>query len=236
MARQSHGEKGETILRILLVEDAEDVAEAVAISFARRGDAVDRAATRAEAEAFVLAQDYDLAILDIELPDGLGTDILRRLRQARKDTLVVMLTARSEVEERIAALDGGADDYLTKPFDLRELQARIRSLARRSQGSASPAIRFGGLEFDPARQTVTAHGQPIALTRRELALLEIMLAQRGWVVPKDRIFERMFSFAEEEVGVNAVELYMTRLRRKLEGSGVAIKTLRGLGYQLIEAP
>lgn len=223
-------------MRILLVEDAEDVAEAVAISFTRRGDAVDRAATRAEAEAFVSAQDYDLAILDIELPDGLGTDILRRLRMARKDTLVVMLTARSEVDERIAALDGGADDYLTKPFDLRELQARIRSLARRSQGSASPAIRFGGLEFDPARQTVTAHGQPITLTRRELALLEIMLAHRGWVVPKDRIFERMFSFAEEEVGVNAVELYMTRLRRKLEGSGVAIKTLRGLGYQLIETP
>ena len=222
-------------MRILLVEDAEDVAEAVAISFARRGDAVDRATTRAEAEAFVAAQEYDLAILDIELPDGLGTDILRRLRLARKDTLVVMLTARSEVDERIAALDGGADDYITKPFDLRELQARVRSLARRSQGSASPAIRFGGLEFDPARQTVTAHGQPISLTRREMALLEIMLAQRGWVVPKDRIFERMFSFAEEEVGVNAVELYMTRLRRKLEGSGVAIKTLRGLGYQLIEA-
>lgn len=222
-------------MRILLVEDAEDVAEAVAISFARRGDAVDRATTRAEAEAFVAAQEYDLAILDVELPDGLGTDILRRLRLARKDTLVVMLTARSEVDERIAALDGGADDYLTKPFDLRELQARIRSLARRSQGSATPAIRFGGLEFDPARQTVTAHGAPVALTRRELALLEIMLAHRGWVVPKDRIFERMFSFAEEEVGVNAVELYMTRLRRKLEGSGVAIKTLRGLGYQLIEA-
>ena len=222
-------------MRILLVEDAEDVAESVAISFARRGDAVDRATTRAEAEAFVAAQEYDLAILDVELPDGLGTDILRRLRLARKDTLVVMLTARSEVEERIAALDGGADDYLTKPFDLRELQARIRSLARRSQGSATPAIRFGGLEFDPARQTVTAHGAPVALTRRELALLEIMLAHRGWVVPKDRIFERMFSFAEEEVGVNAVELYMTRLRRKLEGSGVAIKTLRGLGYQLIEA-
>ena len=223
-------------MRILLVEDAEDVAESVAISFARRGDAVDRATTRAEAEAFVAAQEYDLAILDVELPDGLGTDILRRLRLARKDTLVVMLTARSEVEERIAALDGGADDYLTKPFDLRELQARIRSLARRSQGSATPAIRFGGLEFDPARQTVTAHGAPVALTRRELALLEIMLAHRGWVVPKDRIFERMFSFAEEEVGVNAVELYMTRLRRKLEGSGVAIKTLRGLGYQLVEAP
>ena len=223
-------------MRILLVEDAEDVAEAVAISFARRGDAVDRATTRAEAEAFVAAQEYDLAILDVELPDGLGTDILRRLRLARKDTLVVMLTARSEVDERIAALDGGADDYLTKPFDLRELQARIRSLARRSQGSATPAIRFGGLEFDPARQTVTAHGAPVALTRRELALLEIMLAHRGWVVPKDRIFERMFSFAEEEVGVNAVELYMTRLRRKLEGSGVAIKTLRGLGYQLVEAP
>ena len=223
-------------VRILLVEDAEDVAEAVAISFARRGDAVDRAASLAEAEAYLAAQSYDLAILDIELPDGLGTTLLRALRQARKDTLVVMLTARSEVEERVSALDGGADDYITKPFDLRELQARVRVLARRVQGHASPEITFGGLVFDPVRQTVTAHGSAISLTRRELALLDIMLAHRGWVVPKDRIFERMFSFAEEEVGVNAVELYMTRLRRKLEGSGVAIKTLRGLGYQLVEAP
>ena len=230
------GQRGRDSVRILLVEDAEDVAEAVAISFARRGDAVDRATTLAEAEAYLAAQDYDLAILDVELPDGLGTRLLRALRAARKDTLVVMLTARSEVEERVAALDGGADDYITKPFDLRELQARVRSLARRSQGVSAPVIAFGALVFDPVRQTVSAHGAPISLTRRELALLEIMLAHRGWVVPKDRIFERMFSFAEDEVGVNAVELYMTRLRRKLDGSGVAIKTLRGLGYQLIEAP
>ncbi len=219
-------------MRILVVEDAEDVAEAVAISFARRGDAVDRAGCVADALACLDAQDYDLAILDLELPDGDGHAVLRRIRGARKPTLVLMLTARSEVEERVAALDGGADDYVTKPFDLRELQARVRSLVRRAQGQTGSGIDYGPLSFDPVRQTVTVAGRPLTLTRREYALLDTLLAHRGWVVPKERIFERMFGFNDEDVGLNAVEIQMTRLRKKLEGSGVGIRTLRGLGYQL----
>ena len=219
-------------MRILIVEDAEDVAEAVAISFARRGDAVDCAGCVADALACLDAQDYDLAILDLELPDGNGHSVLRHLRQTRKPTLVLMLTARSEVEERVSALDGGADDYVTKPFDLRELQARVRSLVRRSQGQAENRIEYGPLCFDPVRQTVAVAGRPLALTRREFSLLDTLLAHRGWVVPKERIFERMFGFDDEDVGLNAVEIQMTRLRKKLDGSGVGIRTLRGLGYQL----
>jgi DNA-binding response OmpR family regulator len=124
-------------MRLLLVEDTEDVAEAVVASFARRGDAVDHVATVEDARDSIAVQDYDVAILDIGLPDGRGTEVLKALRAAGKATPVLMLTARSEVDDRVSALDGGADDYLVKPFDLRELQARVRALARRTGASAA---------------------------------------------------------------------------------------------------
>ncbi|ARJ70982.1 response regulator transcription factor [Paracoccus contaminans] len=219
-------------MRILVVEDAPDVADAVARSGARLGWAVDCAPTLADGEAALATHDYDLAILDIELPDGTGTRLLADLRARRIALPIIMLTARSEVDSRIAALDAGADDYLTKPFDLGELAARVRSLTRRAQGSAEPVIDYGGLTLDPARRVALMRGAPLTLTRRELALLKILMGHRGWVLSKDRILERMFGF-DDEVGINAVELYVTRLRRKIEGSGVSIRTLRGLGYQLV---
>lgn len=220
-------------MRLLLVEDTPDVAEAIVASFSRRGDAVDHASTAAEAVDAVAVQDYDAAILDISLPDGSGTEVLRAIRAAGKSTLVLMLTARSDVDDRISALDGGADDYVVKPFDLRELHARIRALTRRTQGTRTGAMEFGDVIFDPANCALNVRGAPVALTRREFSLLEIMLANRGRVISKERILDRMFSFNEEEVGVNAVETYVARLRRKLEGSCVSIRTLRGLGYQLV---
>jgi DNA-binding response OmpR family regulator len=220
-------------MRLLLVEDTEDVAEAVVASFARRGDAVDHVTTVGDARESIAVQDYDVAILDIELPDGTGTEVLKALRMAGRTTPVLMLTARSAVDDRVSALDGGADDYLVKPFDLRELQARVRALARRTGGERSGVIAFGGLEFDPAGCALSVGGAPVALTRREFSLLEVMLANRGRVIPKERIFERMFAFSEEEVSVNAVEIYVARLRRKLDGSRVSIRTLRGLGYQIV---
>ncbi|HEU0221748.1 MAG TPA: response regulator transcription factor [Paracoccaceae bacterium] len=220
-------------MRLLLVEDTRDVAEAIVASFGRRGDAVDHVTTIAEAEDSIAVQDYDVAILDIALPDGEGTEVLRQLRAARKSTPVLVLTARSEVDERVAALDGGADDYLVKPFDLRELQARVRALARRATPERAGIIRFGDLVFDPAGRAVNVDGAPVALTRREFSLLEVMLANRGRVISKERIFDRMFSFNEEDVGLNTIEIYVARLRRKLEGSRVSIRTLRGLGYQLV---
>jgi DNA-binding response OmpR family regulator len=220
-------------MRLLLVEDTLDVAEAIVASFSRRGDAVDHARSVGEAEDMIAIQEYDVAILDIGLPDGSGRDVLRTLRTAGRRTLVLMLTAQSGVDDRVSALDGGADDYLVKPFDLRELQARVRAIARRTRETRTGLIEFGDIVFDPAGCALSIHGFPVPLTRREFSLLEIMLANRGRVVSKERIFDRMFAFNEEEVGLNAVEIYVARLRRKLEGSSVSIRTLRGLGYQLV---
>lgn len=220
-------------MRLLLLEDAEDVAEAIVASFQRRGDAVDAVGTVADAEDVLAVNDYDVVILDINLPDGEGTEVLRRLRRQRKPTPVLMLTARMAVEDRVAALDIGADDYLVKPFDLRELEARVRALGRRSGPDRSGVIEFGSLALDPAGRVARSGGEPLQLTRREFSLLEALMANRSRVMPKERLFDRMFSMDEEEVGMNAIETYVARLRRKLEGSGVGIRTLRGLGYQLV---
>jgi two-component system response regulator TctD len=215
------------------VEDTEDVAAAVVESFARRGDAVDSVGTVGDAVASLAVQDYDVAILDIELPDGEGTEVLRSLRQSGRAVPVLMLTARGEVASRIAALDQGADDYMVKPFDLGELQARVRALARRSVPERSAVISYSDICFDPAARELTVAGRPVALTRREYSLLEVLLINRGRVVAKDHIHDRMFAFNDEEVGLNTIETYVARLRRKIDGSHVTIRTLRGLGYQLI---
>jgi two-component system response regulator TctD len=220
-------------MRLLLVEDTEDVAEAIAASFARRGDAIDCVDTVEAAEATLAVNDYEVIILDINLPDGQGTDILRALRRRRKPTPVLMLTARMAVEDRVAALDIGADDYLVKPFDLRELQARVRALGRRAGPDRSGVIEFGRLTLDPAGRVASCGGEPLSLTRREFSLLEALVTNRTRIMPKERLFDRLFSMDEEEVGLNAIETYVARLRRKLEGSGVGIRTLRGLGYQLV---
>ncbi len=221
-------------MRLLLVEDTEDVADAIVASFARRGDAVDHLNTVDEAKGALAVQEYDAIILDIGLPDGSGLEILRHTRDRGCRAPILMLTARSEIDDRVAALDMGADDYLVKPFDLRELQARIRAMLRRRSEARTGRIAFGDILFDPAGMTVEVAGRPLALARREFSVLEILLANRERVVPKERIHERLFSFNDEGVGVNAVELYIARLRKKLGGSRTAIRTLRGLGYQLIE--
>lgn len=220
-------------MRLFLLEDTKDVAEAVVASFARNGAAVDHAATLAEARDFLAVQDYEVLILDINLPDGSGTELLAELRRGGSTVPVLMLTAQYEVEDRVAALDSGADDYLVKPFDLRELEARVRALARRDAGSRTGALEFGALSLDPAARTVAVAGAPLNLTRRELSLLETLLRNRQRVMSKERIFDSMFGFDDQDVGLNAVEIYVGRLRRKLEGSGTAIRTLRGLGYQLV---
>lgn len=220
-------------MRILLVEDAEDIAEAIARRLTKRGDAVDHVGTVEEAHSHISVQDYDLAILDIGLPDGSGADILRSLRARKKPTAVMMLTARGDIDDRVSALDSGADDYLVKPFDLRELEARIRALARRGGEDRAGVIECGDLLFDPAQFRVEVAGKPVALTRRELSLLEILLINRGRVISKEHLLESMFAFEQNDVGVNAVQLYIARLRRKIEQSGVEIRTLRGLGYQIV---
>jgi two-component system response regulator TctD len=220
-------------VRLLLVEDTEDVAEAILASFRQRGDAIDCVNTVEAARETLAVNDYEVVILDVNLPDGEGTEVLRALRRQRKPTPVLMLTARMSVEDRVGALDLGADDYLVKPFDLRELQARVRALGRRAGPDRGGVVEFGSLVLDPAGQVVTAAGAPLDLTRREFSLLEALMANRTRIMSKERLFDRMFTIDEEEVGLNAIETYVARLRRKLEGSGVAIRTLRGLGYQLV---
>lgn len=221
-------------MRLLLVEDTEDVADAIVASFQRRGDAIDHVASVADAEDALAVQDYDVVVLDIGLPDGSGLDLLKSARGSGSRAPILMLTARSDVDDRVTALDKGADDYLVKPFDLRELHARVRAMLRRQDPDRSGIIKFGDIIFDPSGLTVEIVGEPISLTRREFSVLEILLANRERVVPKQKLFERMFSFGDEEVNVNAVELYVGRLRKKLAASRVSIKTLRGLGYQLVD--
>ncbi|SON55108.1 Transcriptional regulatory protein tctD [Hartmannibacter diazotrophicus] len=219
-------------MRILLVEDTRDVAEAVVENFSRRGDAVDHVERVASARASLENFDYDLVILDINLPDGSGFDLIDAVRQLRPSCPILMLTARHDVEDRIDALDRGADDYLMKPFDLRELEARTRALIRRRQDERPTVIEFGDLSFDPAGPEVRLKGEVVVLSRRELALLQALLANRGRVMPKERLFEKLYTFDEAEVGMNAIELYVARVRKKLEGGNVVIRTLRNLGYQM----
>lgn len=221
-------------MRLLLVEDTEDVADAIIASFARRGDAVDHVRTVQDAKASIAAQTYDVMILDIGLPDGTGTEVLHYARNRGVQVPILMLTARSDIEDRVAALDRGADDYLVKPFDLRELHARVRAMVRRQDEDRSGVIEYGDIRYDPAGLQVAISGQPVTMARREINLLEILLANRERVVPKDALLERMFSFNDEEVSINAVEIYIGRLRKKLAPSRVTIKTLRGLGYQLLD--
>jgi two-component system, OmpR family, response regulator TctD len=219
-------------MRILLVEDTEDVAWPIQRQLERDGHAVDCAASRRAAEDMLAVQSFDLILLDINLPDGSGVDILRNLRSARDSTPVLVLTARQKVQDRISALDLGADDYLVKPFDLHELAARVRALLRRAQGRAGTAdYAFGALRYDPSSQKVTVHGEAVTLTRRELSLLEIFLSYPDRALSKEELHAKLFRF-DEESSLNAVELYVGRLRRKLAGSGVQIRTRWGIGYQI----
>ncbi len=219
-------------MRLLIVEDTVDVAEAVAASLGRAGFACDVAATLEDARACAELQDYGVILLDINLPDGSGRDFLRERRRAGDLTPVLMLTAQFEVSERVGALDDGADDYLVKPFDLRELEARVRVLTRRDAGRAENRIELGSMTFDVAAQTLRVAGETVAATRRELSLLNLLLANRGRIMAKDRLFDGLFGFENADVGTNTIELYVARLRKKLAGSGVVIETHRGLGYRL----
>ncbi|MBO6511359.1 MAG: response regulator transcription factor [Roseibium sp.] len=219
-------------MRLLLVEDTFDMAEAIMIRLERTGIACDLAKTLEQARACVDVQRYDVVILDINLPDGLGTDLLKEMRARGDRTPVLMLTAEFAVDERVSSLDSGADDYLVKPFDHRELEARIRALFRREQGDKVEEIALGNLTFNPSAKLVRMGDNPINLTRREFALLELLVRNRGGTISKERLYEGVFSFQDTEVSMNAVELYVARLRKKLSGSSIRIETQRGLGYKL----
>jgi two-component system response regulator TctD len=218
-------------MRILVVEDTEDVGEAVVACFCKAGHSVDWQRDGAAADEMLSLQDFDLIILDVMLPSLDGVDLLRRLRARKIATPVLMLTARADIDDRISALDWGADDYLVKPFDFRELDVRARVLLRRQAGAATNNLTCGDLTIDFGAKRVDVGGVAVELSRREFMLLEILTARSGRLVSKDELIERLFGF-EDTGSANAVEQYVARLRRKLSHSRVEIRTLRGLGYQL----
>ncbi len=223
-------------MRLLLVEDNEDLGDALERHFRADGHAVDWARTAPEAEDYLRAggSDYDLVVLDIMLPGGDGRQILQQIRSKESDLPVLVLTARSQVTDRVHLLDLGADDYMTKPFDVAELDARCRAVVRRRHGVAQSLVQVGALEFDAAASSVTAAGQPLDLRSRELRLLEVLLSSPGQVFSKAQLMDKLFGLAED-ASENAIEVYIGRLRRKICNGGVVIETVRGLGYRLREA-
>jgi two-component system, OmpR family, response regulator TctD len=216
-------------MRILVVEDAEDLADAVVRRLRKLGYGVDHAAD-GEAAAELLAQEsYQLVLLDIMLPGIDGQDLLRSLRRRRDATPVLVMTARSQVDVKIDLLDLGADDFIVKPFDLGEMEARVRALLRRAHGMAASCARFGNLTFDAAAKKALIDDRPVELSGREFRLLELFLSRPGAVMSKEDLMDRLFSL-DQPTAVNAIELYVSRLRRKLEGADLEIRTVRGLGY------
>jgi two-component system response regulator TctD len=218
-------------MKYLLVEDNLELANAICSRMGLDGHQVDHAAKISDAVDFARAGEYDLILLDIMLPDGDGRSFLEQHRAGKNDTPVIVLTARSQVSDRISMLDLGADDYVTKPFDHAELQARCRAVLRRRTGTAQPTTRIGDVEFDPVGGHLNVKGSAIYLRNRELRLLELLMNARGQVFSKQKLVDRLFSY-DDDVSENAIEVYVGRLRKHLEGSSVQIRTLRGLGYRL----
>ncbi len=222
-------------MRILVVEDDAGIAVGLRANLQQRGYAVDVCGTLAGAWAALRSEPFDLVLLDLGLPDGDGGRLLQRVRQSPAaagslpDTLtpILILTARDQVADRISGLNLGADDYLVKPFDLDELEARMRALLRRAGGRAHPLLAHGDLVIDPAAHGVLRAGQPVELTPREFALLLLLLESRGRVLSRQQLEARLYSW-QDGVGSNAIEVHVHHVRRKLGES--LIQTVRGVGY------
>lgn len=219
-------------MRILMVEDAVDLAEGVIARLARTGFVCDLATCVEDARDFRAVQRYDAIVLDINLPDGSGLSFLREMRTAADRTPVLMLTALSAIDDRVEALDQGADDYLTKPFDQRELEARLRALVRREADRKEEQIALGALIYSPKDRSARLDGRLLDLTRREAALLDMLIRHQGQYLSKTRLYDSLYGFEDADVGVNAIELYVARLRKKFAGSDVTIATQRGIGYRI----
>ena len=215
-------------MRILLAEDDPVIADGICRALRRGGCAVDHVADGMEADTALASQVFDLLILDLGLPRMNGIDVLKRLRARKSAQPVLILTAQDGVDDRVRGLDAGADDYLTKPFALPELEARVRALPRRGTGQPR-CIEIGQLSYDQADRVVKIGGQLVDLSAREIGLLEIFLLRVGRLVSKDQLVDHLCGWGEE-VSSNAIEVYVHRLRKKLEDSGVRIVTVRGLGY------
>lgn len=222
-------------MNILVVEDDQVLADGLLYTLSKSGYSVTCATNGTYAEQLVQAQNFDLILLDLSLPDMDGLSLLRRLRSRKVALPILILTARDGINDRIDGIEQGADDYLTKPFELRELEARIKALIRRCYGGFSNTITVGRLTLDTENHQVCGDGVAIMLSAREYGVLEILLMLAGKVVSKDRIAQRLTVDASDALADNAIEVYIHRVRKRIEPYGVVILTLRGLGY-LLEMP
>ena len=221
------------ILRVLLVEDEPDMACALAAALKRYDMVVDLIATLADAEEVVASNAYDAILLDRQLPDGDGLSLIPKLRMKGLSVPVIVLTARGELADRVAGLDGGADDYLGKPFAVEELLARLRAVLRRPADLSSETVRLGRLSFDLGNREASVGGQPLDLPRRELLVLETLLRRMGRTVPRSSLEEAVYSI-DDEIQSNALDTHVSRLRRKLSEAqaDIEIHAVRGVGYLL----
>ncbi|MBV8750426.1 MAG: response regulator [Candidatus Eremiobacteraeota bacterium] len=220
-------------MRLLLVEDNAQLADWLARTLRRQKYGVDVVATGEDADHVLQTEDYALVVLDLGLPDTSGLEVLKRLRGRAATMPVIILTANDSLDARVEGLNSGADDYLAKPFEVAELEARIRAQLRRANALQSPVVQCGALAFDSNSRQFTLAGEPLALTAREHAVLETLILRVGSTVSKATLTTTVFGF-DDEANPNAIEIYVHRVRKKLAGSDIAIVTLRGLGYVLSE--
>jgi len=222
-------------MRILVVEDHDRLAKFVKIGLENEDFTVDLAMSAAEGDAAFAAVTYDLVVLDLGLPDADGMTLLKEWRDRGSEIPVLILTARDGVEDRVAGLNAGSDDYMLKPFALEELVARIRALLRRPGGTLGTVISVGNVSFDATAREVRIVGETLPISRREMGVLEHLMRRAGRVVPKDIIEDKIYGF-DEEVSSNSVEVHISRLRKRLAASAadVTVHTVRGVGYLLSE--
>jgi two-component system OmpR family response regulator len=222
-------------MRIMLVEDDRPLAEALTTLLVQSGYAVDTVHDGLSAEALGASERFDLVILDLNLPEMDGLAVLRAMRARSDDAAVMILTARGAPEDRVRGLNLGADDYLTKPFDVAEFEARVRSLLRRQAGLRASTLTVGAVTLDLISRRLSTADGPIDLPARELALVELLLTRAGKVVSKETIVQSLTSL-DDSLSDNAIEQYISRLRRRLAVHGVALRTARGIGYYIDKAP
>jgi DNA-binding response OmpR family regulator len=214
-------------MRVLLVEDDRMIGESIRAALKQDGSAVDWVRDGRSAESTLATEQFDLVLLDLGLPQRDGLEILRAMRLRHDQTPVIVLTARDALQERVAGLDAGADDYLVKPFELEELAARIRAVTRRKAGRAEPAIEVGDVRLDPSMRQVTRGGEPVMLSAREYAVLEALMSRPGAILSRAQLEDRLYGWGDA-IESNAVSVYVHQLRRKL-GSDF-IRNVRGVGY------
>ncbi len=223
-------------MRLLLVEDDEPLATGLTAALRLGGYMVDWFACARDADGAVLVTEYDAIVLDLNLPDLDGLDLLRQWRRRGVHTPVLILSARDDIEDRVSGLDVGADDYLTKPFDLLELEARLRVLIRRVQaGQSDNRIEIGPLLLDLQARRAWLSGQDMQLTLKEFMLLQALALKSGQVQTKDQLIQRLTDF-DQDMSANALDILIHRLRKKLDGSALSVRTLRGFGYLLESQP